>query len=125
MTCFIVEGGRALSGRIRPAGNKNAALPCVLRVRPQTVIPATIDVDFPGLTGGSVELRIPFDLALHGQAGPVKLAEIAQRQELSLAYLEQLFAKLRQAKLVKGVRGPGGGYRLIAWIFDAEGHLAP
>ncbi len=45
-------------------------------------------------------------------AGPVPLAEIARRQEISLAYLEQLFAKLRRSGLVRSVRGPGGGYLL-------------
>jgi Rrf2 family transcriptional regulator, iron-sulfur cluster assembly transcription factor len=44
--------------------------------------------------------------------GPVCLAEIARRQQLSLAYLEQLFGKLRRAGLVASARGPGGGYRL-------------
>jgi Rrf2 family iron-sulfur cluster assembly transcriptional regulator len=52
------------------------------------------------------------DLAQHGDGGPVSLAEIARRQEISLAYLEQLFAKLRRGGLVKSVRGPGGGYLL-------------
>jgi Rrf2 family iron-sulfur cluster assembly transcriptional regulator len=52
------------------------------------------------------------DIARHGDAGAVCLAEIAERQEISLAYLEQLFARLRKAVLVKSVRGPGGGYRL-------------
>src|SRR6185295_1236141 len=46
------------------------------------------------------------------ECGPVCLAEIAQRQQLSLAYLEQLFGKLRRAGLVASARGPGGGYRL-------------
>ena len=46
------------------------------------------------------------------ECGPVCLAEIAGRQQLSLAYLEQLFAKLRRAGLVASARGPGGGYRL-------------
>ena len=46
------------------------------------------------------------------ECGPVCLAEIAERQRLSLAYLEQLFAKLRRAGLVTSARGPGGGYRL-------------
>ena len=46
------------------------------------------------------------------QAAPVALAEIAAAQGLSLAYLEQLFAKLRRAGLVAALRGPGGGYRL-------------
>jgi Rrf2 family iron-sulfur cluster assembly transcriptional regulator len=53
------------------------------------------------------------DLALN-EAGtrPVSLADIAERQEISLSYLEQLFAKLRRNGLVSSVRGPGGGYRL-------------
>lgn len=53
------------------------------------------------------------DLALHGGAErAVPLQEVARRQEISLSYLEQLFAKMRRAGLVSGVRGPGGGYRL-------------
>jgi Rrf2 family iron-sulfur cluster assembly transcriptional regulator len=52
------------------------------------------------------------DLAKHGSGEPISLAEIAERQEISLSYLEQLFAKLRAANLVKSVRGPGGGYLL-------------
>lgn len=52
------------------------------------------------------------DLAMFENGKPVTLAEIAERQEISLSYLEQLFAKLRRAGLVKSVRGPGGGYRL-------------
>ena len=50
------------------------------------------------------------DLAGCQDRGPVKLADIAERQELSLSYLEQLFARLRRAGLVRSVRGPGGGY---------------
>jgi Rrf2 family iron-sulfur cluster assembly transcriptional regulator len=52
------------------------------------------------------------DLACQCNGRPVSLGEIAERQEISLCYLEQLFAKLRRAGLVKSVRGPGGGYRL-------------
>jgi Rrf2 family iron-sulfur cluster assembly transcriptional regulator len=52
------------------------------------------------------------DLAIHDKAGPVTLADISQCQGISLSYLEQLFARLRKSGLVKGVRGPGGGYRL-------------
>ncbi len=52
------------------------------------------------------------DLARHSSGNPVALAEIAERQEISLSYLEQLFAKLRRGNLVKSVRGPGGGYLL-------------
>ncbi len=53
------------------------------------------------------------DLATHEQGGPVSLSDIADRQKISLSYLEQLFAKLRRAELVKSVRGPGGGYLLL------------
>jgi Rrf2 family iron-sulfur cluster assembly transcriptional regulator len=52
------------------------------------------------------------DLAKHCNGEPISLAEIAERQEISLSYLEQLFAKLRAGNLVKSVRGPGGGYLL-------------
>jgi Rrf2 family transcriptional regulator, iron-sulfur cluster assembly transcription factor len=53
------------------------------------------------------------DLALHGGAQQaVPLQDVARRQEISLSYLEQLFARMRRAGLVAGVRGPGGGYRL-------------
>ncbi|MES1199672.1 MAG: Rrf2 family transcriptional regulator [Pseudomonadota bacterium] len=53
------------------------------------------------------------DLALHGGAErAVPLQDVARRQEISLSYLEQLFARMRRAGLVSGVRGPGGGYRL-------------
>ena len=52
------------------------------------------------------------DLAAQGADKLVSLAEIAERQDISLAYLEQLFVKLRRAQLVESVRGPGGGYRL-------------
>jgi Rrf2 family iron-sulfur cluster assembly transcriptional regulator len=52
------------------------------------------------------------DLALHGSQGPVTLADISENQSISLSYLEQLFASLRAKELVRGVRGPGGGYYL-------------
>ncbi|MBT5432582.1 MAG: Rrf2 family transcriptional regulator, partial [Rhodospirillaceae bacterium] len=52
------------------------------------------------------------DLGVHGADRTVSLAEIALRQEISLSYLEQLFARLRRQGLVSSVRGPGGGYRL-------------
>jgi Rrf2 family iron-sulfur cluster assembly transcriptional regulator len=52
------------------------------------------------------------DVALHSQETPVPLADISERQGISLSYLEQLFSKLRKAGLVSSVRGPGGGYRL-------------
>jgi Rrf2 family iron-sulfur cluster assembly transcriptional regulator len=52
------------------------------------------------------------DIALQGRGGLVSLSDIAERQCISLPYLEQLFVKLRRAELVSSVRGPGGGYRL-------------
>jgi Rrf2 family iron-sulfur cluster assembly transcriptional regulator len=52
------------------------------------------------------------DLAYHGDKRPVTLTDIAKRQNISLSYLEQLFARLRRAGMVEGVRGPGGGYQL-------------
>jgi Rrf2 family iron-sulfur cluster assembly transcriptional regulator len=52
------------------------------------------------------------DLALNGSRGPVTLADISDNQSISLSYLEQLFAALRAKGLVRGVRGPGGGYYL-------------
>jgi Rrf2 family iron-sulfur cluster assembly transcriptional regulator len=52
------------------------------------------------------------DLALRQHEGPVTLAGIAERQSISLSYLEQLFGKLRRQQLVASVRGPGGGYCL-------------
>jgi len=58
------------------------------------------------------------DLASHSQGHPVALADIAERQEISLSYLEQLFAKLRKGGLVRSVRGPGGGY-LLAFPSEA------
>jgi Rrf2 family iron-sulfur cluster assembly transcriptional regulator len=52
------------------------------------------------------------DLAMRQHHGPVTLAGISQRQEISLSYLEQLFGKLRRHEIVESVRGPGGGYNL-------------
>lgn len=61
---------------------------------------------------GRYAVTAMLDLAFHSQSRPVTLIDIAARQTISLSYLEQLFARLRQANLVKGVRGPGGGYSL-------------
>jgi len=58
------------------------------------------------------------DLAFHSQIKPVTLTDIAARQTISLSYLEQLFARLRRAGMVKGVRGPGGGYKLCRKTSD-------
>ena len=63
-------------------------------------------------TKGRYAVMAMVDLAAHYGEGPVTLSDIASRQEISLSYLEQLFAKLRRAGLVQSVRGPGGGYKL-------------
>ena len=63
-------------------------------------------------TKGRYAVTAMLDLVLHSQNTPVTLTEIATRQTISLSYLEQLFSRLRKADLVKGVRGPGGGYRI-------------
>ena len=64
-------------------------------------------------TKGRYAVMAMADLASREAAAkPVSLAEIAERQEISLSYLEQLFAKLRRGGLVASARGPGGGYRL-------------
>ncbi|MFL3654659.1 MAG: Fe-S cluster assembly transcription factor [Halioglobus sp.] len=78
-------------------------------------------------TKGRYAVTAMLDLALHGSEHPVSLADISGRQDISLSYLEQLFAKLRRNSLVSSVRGPGGGYRLsrgghdifVAQIVDA------
>ena len=61
------------------------------------------------------------DLALNGGGDrAVPLQDVAQRQEISLSYLEQLFARMRRAGLVAGIRGPGGGYRLAKPIEETS-----
>ena len=78
-------------------------------------------------TKGRYAVTALLDLALHAQSGPVSLADISERQGISISYLEQLFAKLRKNELVTSVRGPGGGYKLsragaeiyVAQIIDA------
>lgn len=63
-------------------------------------------------TKGRYAVMAMVDLAREEEDKPVCLADIAERQEIPLAYLEQIFAKLKKQALVKSVRGPGGGYRL-------------
>src|SRR5438477_8615999 len=63
-------------------------------------------------TKGRFAVTAMVDLALRQNRGPVTLAAISERQHISLSYLEQLFGKLRRARLVSSVRGPGGGYNL-------------
>ena len=78
-------------------------------------------------TKGRYAVTAMLDLALHARHDPVSLADISERQSISVSYLEQLFAKLRKNGLVTSVRGPGGGYQLaregngiyIAQIIDA------
>ncbi|MEY3037551.1 Fe-S cluster assembly transcriptional regulator IscR [Marinobacterium sp. LSUCC0821] len=78
-------------------------------------------------TKGRYAVTAMLDLALHDGKGPISLADISERQGISLSYLEQLFAKLRKSGLVKSVRGPGGGYSLnrisseiaVAQVVDA------
>lgn len=63
-------------------------------------------------TKGRYAVMAMVDLAMHSDGKPVALAAVAERQDISLSYLEQLFAKLKRNALVKSVRGPGGGYML-------------
>ncbi len=78
-------------------------------------------------TKGRYAVTAMLDLALHEGNGPISLADISERQGISLSYLEQLFAKLRRNDLVRSVRGPGGGYQLnrkrsainVAEVIDA------
>lgn len=63
-------------------------------------------------TKGRYAVTAMLDLALHAKEGPVSLAAISERQEISLSYLEQLFSRLRRNGLVASTRGPGGGYRV-------------
>ena len=78
-------------------------------------------------TKGRYAVTAMLDLALHANKGPVSLADISDRQGISLSYLEQLFSRLRRNELVCSVRGPGGGYHLsrdsatihVAQVIDA------
>lgn len=78
-------------------------------------------------TKGRYAVTAMLDLALHEGKGPISLADISERQGISLSYLEQLFSKLRRNELVHSVRGPGGGYQLkrdraqinVAEVIDA------
>lgn len=71
-------------------------------------------------TKGRYAVTAMLDLAIHADQGPVSLADISERQGISISYLEQLFAKLRRRQLVTSVRGPGGGYQ----INPAQGSIA-
>lgn len=63
-------------------------------------------------TKGRYAVTAMLDLALHAKEKPITLADISQRQGISLSYLEQLFSRMRKQELVASARGPGGGYRL-------------
>jgi len=63
-------------------------------------------------TKGRYAVTAMLDLAINRDRGPITLADISQRQGISLSYLEQLFSRLRRKGLVDSTRGPGGGYRL-------------
>jgi Rrf2 family transcriptional regulator, iron-sulfur cluster assembly transcription factor len=63
-------------------------------------------------TKGRYAVMAMIDIGEHSAGRPVSLAAIAERQDISQEYLEQLFGKLRKAGLVESARGPGGGYRL-------------
>jgi Rrf2 family iron-sulfur cluster assembly transcriptional regulator len=67
---------------------------------------------------GRYAVTAMLDVALHQTLGPVCLADISERQHISLSYLEQLFSKLRKAELVRSIRGPGGGYQLAKNALD-------
>jgi Rrf2 family iron-sulfur cluster assembly transcriptional regulator len=69
-------------------------------------------------TKGRFAVNAMIDLALREQAGPVALAAISNRQQISLSYLEQLFSRLRRQGLVESTRGPGGGYTLGRKVGD-------
>ncbi len=71
-------------------------------------------------TKGRYAVMAMVDIAKHGGGNPVTLAEVAERQAISLSYLEQLFAKLRSGGLVRSVRGPGGGYLLAHGAEDTR-----
>ena len=86
-------------------------------------------------TKGRYALRLMLDIALYGKDGePVRIKDIAQRQDLSRKYLEQIIAVLNKAGYVRSIRGPQGGYLLTRLPGDytvgmilrlTEGSLAP
>ena len=61
---------------------------------------------------GQIAISGMMFLAIHGKGRAMTAAQIAEDQEISVSYIEQLFANLRESDLIEGVRGPGGGYRL-------------
>lgn len=69
-------------------------------------------------TKGRFAVTALLDVAIYSSSGPVNLAAVSERQQISLSYLEQLFGKLRRSGLVDSVRGPGGGYVLARQSTD-------
>jgi len=69
-------------------------------------------------TKGRYAVTAMLDLALYAKETPVSLSDISSRQNISISYLEQLFAKLRKNGLVNSIRGPGGGYQLSRGITE-------
>lgn len=69
-------------------------------------------------TKGRYAVTALLDLAIHTKGEPINLTDISRRQDISLAYLEQIFSKLRRKGLVESARGPGGGYRLATAADD-------
>ena len=63
-------------------------------------------------TKGRYAVTAMLDIALHGENGPVSVQDIAQRQDISSSYLEQIVGRLKRVGLLSSHRGPGGGYRL-------------
>ena len=85
-------------------------------------------------TKGRYGLRAAIDLAMYGGREPVSLSDVAERQNISISYLEQLIAKLKKAGIVQSTRGAQGGYSLakspeeisVGEILRAlEGSLSP
>lgn len=85
-------------------------------------------------TKGRYALRLMLDMAIHNNGDLVRIKDIAERQEISDKYLEQIVSALNKAGYVKSVRGPQGGYRLtkspdqytVGMILRiTEGSLAP
>jgi Rrf2 family iron-sulfur cluster assembly transcriptional regulator len=69
-------------------------------------------------TKGRYAVTAMLDIALHRHRGPISVVDIAERQGISAAYLEQLLAKLKKAGLLLSVRGPGGGYQVDRALAD-------
>ncbi|MCI5621261.1 MAG: Rrf2 family transcriptional regulator [Lachnospiraceae bacterium] len=85
-------------------------------------------------TKGRYALRLMIDIGMHDETEPVRLKDVAERQDISMKYLEQIIAVLVRAGYVRSVRGPQGGYRLAKTpkeytvgmvLRQVEGDLAP